>query len=154
MSGGRSHVPKYILPEDSCIPKTSFREAMYPKYILSRSYVPQVHIFIISPVLHTSMQFTWDVIIKISIVDFKTYSKHIPQRSYVPKYILSRIHVLQVHPSEELCTPSTSFRGVMYPKQILPRSYVLLGCTLIISPALHTRMHFTWDDIIKFNHRF
>ena len=75
---------------------------------------------------------------------FSNLFQHIPLRSYVHS----------VHPSEEPCTPSTSFRGALYPIHILLRSYVLQGCTFIISPSLHTSMQFTWDDIIQFNHRF
>ena len=85
-------------------------------------------------------------------------------RIYVPNYIILRSHVSKTHPLEklctqstsfrELCTPSTSFRGAMYPKHTLLRSYVLQGLTFIISPALHTSMQFTWDELTKFNHIF
>ena len=33
-------------------------------------------------------------------------------------------NLFPAHPSEKLCTPSTSFRGAMYTQYILPRSYV------------------------------
>ena len=90
---------------------------MYTPYILPRNHVHPVHIFIISPMLHTSMQFIWDAIIKIiAIIGFQTYSKHIPPRSYVSQYILLRNHVHPVHPFEELCIPITSFREAMYSK--------------------------------------
>ena len=90
---------------------------MYTPYIALRNHVHLVHIFIISPVLHTSMQFIWDVIIKIiAIIGFQTYSKHIPPRSYVSQYILLRNHVHPVHPCEELCIPNTSFWEAMYSK--------------------------------------
>ena len=40
----------------------------------------------------------WDVIIKIiAIIGFQTYSRHIPLRSYVSKYILPGSHVHPVH---------------------------------------------------------
>ena len=100
------------------------------KYILPRSHVHPVHIFIISPVLHISMQFIWDVIIKKINHRFPNLFQSHPSKKLC----------IQVHPFEEPCTPSTSFRGVMYPKHILPRSYVLQGHTSIISPTLHTSM--------------
>ena len=64
---------------------------------------------------------------------FSNLFQHTPPRSYVHS----------VHPSEEPCTPSTSFRGALYPIHILPRIYVLQGHTFIISLALHTSMRFT-----------
>ena len=45
-------------------------------YILARSYVLQGRTLIISPVLHTRMQFTWDVIMKISVIYFQIYFMH------------------------------------------------------------------------------
>ena len=94
-----------------CTPYTSLRGTMYIQYIF----------FIISPALHTSMQFIWDVIIKIiAIIVFQTYSKHIPPRSYVSQYILPRNHVHLVHPYEELCIPNTSFYEAMYSRGVLP----------------------------------
>ena len=61
---------------------------------------------------------------KISIIDFQTYSKHIPPRSHVSKYILRRSHVPQVHTSKELCIPNTSFREAMYSKGVLSSSHL------------------------------
>ena len=90
---------------------TSLWGSMYTQYILSRSYVSQTHpfeklgiprrTFTISPALHTSMQFTWDVIDsqiydikftidvivynrchKILIIDSQIYFMH----TWFPKY--------------------------------------------------------------------
>ena len=110
-----------------------------PKYILSKESCTPCTCF--HPL--TYVTYTHGVH-KNSIIGSQTYSKHIPLRSYVHP----------VHPSEDPCTPSTSFRGALYPIHILSRSYVLQGRTFIISLALHTSMQSTWDDIVKFNHRF
>ena len=99
---------------------TFLGEAMYTPYILSRNHVHLVHIFIISPALHISMQFIWDVIIKIiAIIGFQTYSNTFLREAMYTQYILSRSHVHLVHPSEELCIPYTSFREAMYSKGVL-----------------------------------
>ena len=127
----------------------------YSKHIPSRSYVYLVHTFeepcTSSTYFHHLTHITYKHAVYMIFHHknncnhrFSNLFQHIPPRSYV--------HSL--HPFEEPCTPSTSFRGALYPIHILSRSYVLQGRTFIISHALHTSMQFTWDDIIKFNHRF
>ena len=50
------------------------RGTMYLKHILPRSYVLQGRTTMFSPTLHTSMQFTWDFIIKFWPYIFKSIS--------------------------------------------------------------------------------
>ena len=146
---------------------------------LSQPYPPERYVLqgwttIISPALHISMQFIWDVIINvIAIRAFQTYSRHIPSRSYVSKYILPRSHVQPIHVSIISHALHTSMQFIWgaiikiiaiigfqtYPKHIPSRSYVSMYILLkshvrpvhifIISPTLHTSMQFIWDVIIK-----
>ena len=179
--GGRSYVPKYILPEDPCTPCTCFHSLTYVTY-RHAVYIRCHHknncnhrfqnLFQTNPFekqctphpIHPSEEpctsstyfhhltcITYKHAIYMRCHHknncnhrFSNLFQHIPLRSYVHS----------VHPFEEPCTPSTSFGGDLYPIHILLRSYVLQGRTFIISPALHTNMNFTWDDIIKFNYRF
>ena len=102
----------------------------YSKDIPPRSYVHPVHPFeepcTPSTYFHHLTCITYKHAIymrchhkKIAIIGFQTYTKHIPPRSYVSKYILLRSHVHPVHPFKELCIPYTSFQEAMYSKGIL-----------------------------------
>ena len=102
----------------------------YPKYILTRIYVSQTHPSekLCTPrvYFHHLTRVTYKHAVhmrchhkKNSIIGFQAYSKHIPLRSYVSKYILLRSHVHPVDPSEELCIPYTSLLKAMYPKGVL-----------------------------------
>ena len=75
-----------------------FSESHAPNYIFLRSYVPKyiipraMHVFIISPVSHTSMPFTWDVIIQISVMYFQIYFMPIMNSQLsIDQYIDSQI---------------------------------------------------------------
>ena len=164
LAGGRSYVPKYILLEEPCTPCTCFhrltcvtyRHAVYiichykisiigfqtySKDIPPRSYVHPIHPSEEPCTSNTCFHHLTCITYKHAIYmrchhknncnhRFSNLFQHIPPRSYVHS----------VHPSEEQCTPNTSFWRALYPIYILPRSYVLQGRTFIISPALHTSM--------------
>ena len=98
----------------------------YSKHIPSRSYAHLVHPFeepcTSSTYFHhlTCVTYKHAVYMRCHYKNncnhrFPNLFQHIPPRSYVHS----------VHPFEDPCTPSTSFRGCLYPIHILLRRYVL-----------------------------
>ena len=173
MVGGWSYVPTYILLEEPCTPCAHFhrltcvtyRHAVYirwqykipiicfqtySKHIPSRSYVHLVHPSEEPCTSSTYFHYLTCITDKHAVY-MRCHHKNNCNYRFSNLFQTHSFEKLciQVHPSEEPCTPSTSFLGVMYPKHILPRSYVLQGHTFIILHVLHTSMQFTWDVIIK-----